>query len=386
LVRPRKQMMKKTIYHNLLLLLSCILMFPGIVYAKGYTEEQITVTQEQAEKGITDAQIDLGLIYYNGDGVSKDKSMAAHWFLKAAEQGHADAQHYIAWMYARGEGLVKDKSKALFWYLKSAENNHIDSQVNLANIYMKGDDVKKKYMEASFWYKKAAEQGSQHAQYELAVMYRLGEGVEQSNKKAKELFLKAAAQGNKNAEKALVMLDIEAKSDEYSQKRMNNVYLIASLLEEYKTIANHYPFYDPTPVKEGYVKTGTLVTLASPAAEEQLAKKPNPFGISAARAYSSHLSKELEEKLERTIKLPVDPQKVAMYAPNAYYVYFPPADDDEYMVISFLYSSNAYTTELFNSHANVYAITSSPIVSEKLFWTSAGIKPRIFKNIVSIKK
>ncbi len=164
-------------------------------------------------------------------------------------------------MYARGEGLVKDKNKAFFWYFKSAENNHIDSQVNLANIYIKGDGVEKNYKKASFWYKKAAAQGSQHAQYELAVMYRLGEGVKQSNEKAKEYLLKAAAQGNKNAEEALVTLDIEAKSDEYSHKRMNDVYLVASLLEEYKTIVNHYPFYDPTPAKEGYVKQGRWLHL-----------------------------------------------------------------------------------------------------------------------------
>ena len=161
---------------------------------------------------------------------------------------------------------------------------------------------------------------------------------------------------------------------------MNDVYLIASLLEKYKTITNHYPFYDPTPVQEGYVKTGTLVTLASPEAEKELTKKQNPFGISATRAYSSHLTKELGIILKQKIELPVDPQKVALYAPNAYYVWFP-ADGGDYLVISFLYSPNNYTSELFNSHANVYAIASSPAISKYNFWNSAGIKPRIFNEM-----
>ncbi len=88
--------MKKAYCHKIILLLLCIMVLSGIAQAKEYTKEQIIVIQEQAENGITDAQIDLGFIYYNGHGVSIDKSTAAHWFLKAAEQGHAYAQHYIA--------------------------------------------------------------------------------------------------------------------------------------------------------------------------------------------------------------------------------------------------------------------------------------------------
>lgn len=368
---------------NILIILTFTLFsLIAIGYSQASDEKGIVNIQKIADQGDVNAQIKLGFAYYEGKEIPQDKALAASWFLKAAKQGNISAQHYMGWMYAKADGVEKNIDKAIYWHTKAAENGHRDSQVNLANIYLRGESIKKDYAKARKWYQSAANNGSQHAQYELAVMYRLGEGVEQSNKKAKELFVKSASQGNKNAEKALVMLDIEEKSEEYSKKRMSDVYKIASLLEEYKKIANHYPFYDPTPVEEGYVKTGTLVTLANPEAEEQLAKKPNPFGISAGRAYSSHLSKELKEKLGRTITLPVDPQKEAMYAPNAYYVYFPLADDDEYMVISFLYKANVYTTELFNSHANVYAIAPSSVVNTK-FWTSAGITPRIFKHIAS---
>ena len=75
-----------------------------------------------------------------------------------------------------------------------------------------------------------------------------------------------------------------------------------------------------------------------------------------------------------------DPQEIPIYAPNAYYVYFP-AKDDEYLIIAFLYEPNDYTTELFNPHANVYAIASSPIVREYRFWSSAGINPRLYSDI-----
>ena len=345
-------------------------------------EYGIDSIKKVAEKGDIKAQIELGFLYYEGKEVPQDKALAAHWFLKAAEQGDMLAQHYMGWMYAKADGVERNIEKAICWYTKAAENGHLDSMVNLGNIYLREKD----YTKALKWYELAANKGDQYAQYELGVMYRLGEGISQDTEKAKALFLKAAEQGNENAEKALVMLDEEARSDEYTQKRMDDVFLIAGLLEEYKAIAGHYPFYDPTPAEEGYVKTGTLVTLASPEAEKQLKERPNPFGISATRAYACHLNKELAAILKRKIHLPVDPQKVAMYAPNAYYVYFPPAKDDEYLIITFLYSPNSYTTELFNSHANVYSIASSSAVGEELFWKSAGIKLRIYKDIENKEK
>ncbi len=365
----------------LVILLFACLTLVGSGCSQESVGKNIADLKINAEHGDVNAQIELGLAYYEGREVPQDKKLAADWFLKAAEQNNISAQHYMGWMYARADGVKKNIEKAIYWYTKAAEQGHVDSQINLANIYMKGEGIKKDFAKAHKWYQQAANTGNQHAQFELAIMYLMGEGVDKNIPKAKELLLKSATQGNKNAQKALSALEIEEKADEYSQKKMNDVYTIACLLEEYKAKANHYPFYDPTPVEEGYVKTGTLVTIASPEAERELARKPNPFGISAARAYSFHLTKELQKKLKRKIQLPVDPQRSTIYSPNAYYVYFPPATDDEYLIITFLYNPNKYTTEMFNKHANAYAIASSDAVNTK-FWTSAGIKPRIFKEIL----
>ena len=47
--------------------------------------------RDQAEHGSEYAQYEMGLHYLNGDGVSRDLSMAKYWFLKAARQGNDDA-------------------------------------------------------------------------------------------------------------------------------------------------------------------------------------------------------------------------------------------------------------------------------------------------------
>ena len=44
-----------------------------------------------AEEGQVDAQFNLGLMYYAGDGVLKDRAAAYMWFSIAALKGHAGA-------------------------------------------------------------------------------------------------------------------------------------------------------------------------------------------------------------------------------------------------------------------------------------------------------
>jgi len=44
-----------------------------------------------AEQGLPLAQYNLGVMYYNGQGVPKDYAEAAKWYRKAAEQGLAEA-------------------------------------------------------------------------------------------------------------------------------------------------------------------------------------------------------------------------------------------------------------------------------------------------------
>lgn len=50
---------------------------------------------KRAEQGEVEAQFQLGLAYYNGEGISKNYSKAYYWFLKAVEQGNNDAQNYL---------------------------------------------------------------------------------------------------------------------------------------------------------------------------------------------------------------------------------------------------------------------------------------------------
>ena len=77
--------------------------------------------REMAKQGDAWAQYNLGLIYQEGCGVSKDDAQAVYWYQKAAEQGLIAAQNKLGYMYEEGRGVSKDYTQAVYWYQKAAE-------------------------------------------------------------------------------------------------------------------------------------------------------------------------------------------------------------------------------------------------------------------------
>ena len=63
-----------------------------------------------ADQGHARAKYNLGVMYYNGQGVAQDYSAAMKWFRMAADQGHAQAQYNIGNMYCKGQGVPQVKS------------------------------------------------------------------------------------------------------------------------------------------------------------------------------------------------------------------------------------------------------------------------------------
>src|SRR5690625_7980969 len=64
----------------------------------------LKILTELAEQGDAKAQFNLGVMYDNGEGGTKDASQAVTWYRKAAEQGEAAAQLNRAVVCAHGAG------------------------------------------------------------------------------------------------------------------------------------------------------------------------------------------------------------------------------------------------------------------------------------------
>ena len=70
--------------------------------------------------------VNLGLRYYNGDGVWQNYEEAFLCFKKAANQGNAEAQYFLGLFYEKGIGVAKNEAKAVEWYVKASKNGHLN--------------------------------------------------------------------------------------------------------------------------------------------------------------------------------------------------------------------------------------------------------------------
>ena len=57
--------------------------------------ENLSELQHQANQGYAAAQNNLGVMYAEGRGVSKDDDKAVEWYRKAADQGYERAIHAL---------------------------------------------------------------------------------------------------------------------------------------------------------------------------------------------------------------------------------------------------------------------------------------------------
>jgi TPR repeat protein len=182
-------------------------------------QRSLKEVRAKAEAGDAESQVELGLRYVKGEGVTKDQVEAVKWFRKAAEQNFARGQYDLGVCFYAGEGVAKDQVEAVKWYRKAAEQNYAKAQYNLGVCYYNGEGVAKDQVEAVKWYRKAAEQNDADAQRELGVCYQKGAGVEQDHAEAVKWYRKAAEQNNADAQNSLesmagtetVMATIEGK-------------------------------------------------------------------------------------------------------------------------------------------------------------------------------
>src|SRR4030065_114035 len=125
-------------------------------YYIGDYETAYRLIKPLAEQGLPEAQLNLGLLYDNGQGVPQDHAEAAKWYRKAAEQGNAAAQFNLGLMYENGQGLRQDYAEAVEWYRKAAGQGYAAAQHNLGLMYYTGQGLPKNYVLAHMWFSLAA--------------------------------------------------------------------------------------------------------------------------------------------------------------------------------------------------------------------------------------
>lgn len=192
-----------------------------------------------AEQGVPEAQTELGVWYYSGQGVDANIATAMEWWQAAADQGNTEAMRYLGYCYEEGEGVPANAATAVTYYKQAADLGDPAAMTTLGYCYDAGIGVapdkatsveyysqaasagdceaqmmlgmesfeKGDYQRAKVYLQAAATQGEVEAQYTLGYMYANGLGVDKDKDQAGYWWKLAGKNGNMDAIMNLFLLN-----------------------------------------------------------------------------------------------------------------------------------------------------------------------------------
>ncbi len=101
----------------------------------------------------------LGFVYTNKENATpQDYAAAMTWSMKAANKGNATGYYNVGYLYANGLGVTKDQKQGFDWVMKAAKKGDQIAMSTIADFYEKGEGVAKDPVKAAEWRKKAGEE------------------------------------------------------------------------------------------------------------------------------------------------------------------------------------------------------------------------------------
>ncbi len=170
----------------------------GIDRDKEIDNDTVKKVMEGVEAGNRDSIYFFALMKLYGLSLSKEVSIAAHNFEKAARLGHPEATSAYGMMLLHGQGVEKDESLALTFFRRGVQLKDTNSHWMLGKLLMEGKAVTAPvHKEAFELFQYAAAQNVPQAQHLLGVMYEYALGHEPNSQdfaNAAEQYRRASGQ------------------------------------------------------------------------------------------------------------------------------------------------------------------------------------------------
>jgi len=125
----------------------------------------------EAERGDSDAQVNLGYLFARGQGVRADQLEAFRLYALSAKQGNGEGMNALGFKYEHGTGIRPDAAKAVHWYCLAIARGNPRAMNNLALMLDAGKAVPKDRAEARSLWQQAAALDHVNAMYNLGVSY-----------------------------------------------------------------------------------------------------------------------------------------------------------------------------------------------------------------------
>lgn len=133
----------------------------GTRYAAG--NDLVTSLHKRAKAKDAEAQVLLGKMYEEGDGILRDSKEAVRWFAQAAKAGNREGQYLYALALMDGRGVVQDYQEAFKWLETAAKGGHPAAEFQLGRMYYKGMGIPVDKAKAYIWFNLAAARGNEEA-------------------------------------------------------------------------------------------------------------------------------------------------------------------------------------------------------------------------------
>jgi TPR repeat protein len=224
----------------------------ALVFAQGLAgttrdeSRAVSLFEKAAALGNQRSQINLGILYFRGQGTTRDLMQARAWlekaaagndpyalyalgramddtqgaamadpvraadlYRRAAELGHPLAALRYGLALSDGNGVKKDFVAAHKWFTYAQQNGVPEAALALGDLYARTAPTRDKaaldkaLQVTVGWYEAAAQAGVASAQFKLANAYVAGAGVARDPAQAQRWYTRAAQQGLPEAEYAL---------------------------------------------------------------------------------------------------------------------------------------------------------------------------------------
>jgi TPR repeat protein len=160
--------------------------------------------EKAAAKKSWEAMLKLASMCRDGEGCTRDLSIAEEWAVQAveeltplAENGLAEAQRGLGDCYLRGWGVEQSNDLAFKWYSEAYDGRDWLGATRLARCYAEGLGVAQNFEQAKMLLEKAVVRFCGEALNNLGECYENGNlGYEKDSVKAFDYYRKSASEGN----------------------------------------------------------------------------------------------------------------------------------------------------------------------------------------------
>jgi TPR repeat protein len=196
----------------------------GALYLKGLPgilerdpDKGVSLLSEAVRAKSLTARFNLGMAYYNGDGVSQDSVKAARWLQVAEKQNFAEAQYVLGRLLTEGdEKLSKNLSQGIYFLRKAADQNHKLAKSYLEKMGNQGSDSIREQQITSD--SPASTSMGDRQRIHLAREYYTGIGKAKDYEKAFQILLPLAKGGYPEAARMVGLMKLSGKGTSKSPK------------------------------------------------------------------------------------------------------------------------------------------------------------------------